>query len=150
MKRIPLGIFILVSISINAQSLDDLNWLRGKWINNTGKYSSLEVWEKNSDGSFSGYGLTLADGDTVFYEELRIISINDTVYYQAKIEDQNNGEPVLFRFIKKDPDFVFLNREHDFPQVIKYTPRSDTLFITLEGIEEYYEKKIDLIYHKDD
>ena len=115
---VPLAI-VLFSCS-PPNSISELQWMAGKWIkeSDSSVTTSIEVWEKTSETEMDGYGLTMDDGDTIFYERLQIIEEDDQLYYLADV-----GEGIVkFKLNESDNNkWVFENLEHDFPKKIIYT-----------------------------
>ena len=57
-----------------------------------------------------------------------IILEESDVYYQAQVFDQNNSEPVRFLLTEKSENRLrFENLNHDFPQVIEYYLKNDSV-----------------------
>jgi|GEM_PF-2236221 len=131
--------FILFS-GIDAQQLNPENFLLqllGKWKLETasGKYI-IEHWEKKGEDYFSGgsKNITGSSGDISATEKLSIIKFHDSYYYIA--HPSQNKYPTLFRLEEcSDTSAVFINSEHDFPQIIKYTFQAqDILLAEISGI----------------
>lgn len=110
--------------------------LLGRWADESRKNDFHEFW-KESENGLTGTGVVLSNGDTVFIEHLAILEREGDWYYSAKIDSQNNGEPVYFKLqTKEDSLFVFENPDHDFPQKIVYDLQaSGDLLITTSGYE---------------
>ncbi|MEP4534902.1 MAG: DUF6265 family protein [Cyclobacteriaceae bacterium] len=122
MKRTLLLIPFLATISCSTdqESISDLNWMTGKWIKESDSpvTTSIEVWEKTSETEMTGYGLTMEDGDTIFYERLQIIEEDNELFYLADV-----GEGIVkFKLNESEHGkWAFENPEHDFPKRIIYT-----------------------------
>ncbi len=101
--------------------MDDLQWLTGQWIGSPGEMRFHEVWERKHDTLMDGSGFARQGDSVVFSEMLSIARILDTLYYIARVGNQNNGEAVRFRIVTADSSgFVSVNPEHDFPKRIEY------------------------------
>ena len=101
----------------------DLRWLTGTWADTAADY--YEEW-KIKGNKYTGKGYTVAGEDTLF-EEYLFISGTDSWTYYAQTEGQNKGQQIPFRLVNYDPDsLVFENRNHDFPNLIIYSKRSDS------------------------
>jgi hypothetical protein len=87
------------------------------------------------DKILKGKGLTIASGDTLFSENLRIEKVSGRIVYFADISDQNDGKAISFPLESRKTDvFHFENLDHDFPNRIIYEFHSDTLLeITVEN-----------------
>ncbi|MEP3580416.1 MAG: DUF6265 family protein [Cyclobacteriaceae bacterium] len=103
-----------------SKSLEELDWMTGKWIKESDSpvTTSIEVWEKTSETEMTGYGLTMEDGDTIFYERLQIIEEDGELFYLADV-----GEGIV-KFKLNESEYgkwAFEDPEHDFPKRIIYT-----------------------------
>jgi hypothetical protein len=117
-------------------------WLQGEWISTQDSIDFVESWKALSDSVFEGHG-NAYKGDTVlFSEELQIRRKGDTIYYIPTVADQNQGQPVWFRFTKTDSaSFLAENPAHDFPKTILYELKGkDSLIATLKGVEDGQER----------
>lgn len=117
--------------------LQKVNWILGTWQQSDSGGVFTETWKKQFDSVFIGAGhFVTPAGDTVFKEELQLVSNNDTLWYIPTVIDQNSGQPV--RFMEKiitDTSVVFENLGHDFPQRIIYTRKGeDKMKARVEGI----------------
>ena len=126
---------------IHAQigKLDQIKWMTGEWVMNTGDMKFIEHWQpvSNTHWQGGGYGIT-ATGDTAFSEVLQISVKNDTVWYLPTISHQNEGKQVKFACTELNNNkAVFENKLHDFPQHIVYNKTSDsTIYAYVEGIQK--------------
>lgn len=113
--------------------------IQGLWETKNNERILYEHWVMNPDSTLRGKSYTLkSDTDTLILEELEISCKNDTVYYAATVPDQNDGRKIYFKIIEFTPMvFVFENKQHDFPQMITYSVKTEDLFaVILEGPEE--------------
>lgn len=79
-----------------------------------------------------GIGFTLQGADTVFREDLEIVSQEGKLYYVADVA--HNDEPVHFKInITSDHSFESANSQHDFPKQISYTCTGKSLTATISG-----------------
>lgn len=119
-------------------SLDSLSWILGSWEMATGNASFIETWEKSSDSIFTGKAVQLADnGDTIFTESITLERRGNDIFYIPVVKDQNNGAPIQFKCtMKSDSKAKFENPEHDFPQIITYTLKGDSLIAEISGVTE--------------
>ena len=79
----------------------------------------------------SGVGLTLKGTDTTFFEKMKIIQKNDTLYLEVNdVNDVNdvNEKPTFFTFTKQtDTSFVSEKTKNKFPKKIKYYLENEQL-----------------------
>ncbi|MEP0369213.1 MAG: DUF6265 family protein [Cyclobacteriaceae bacterium] len=118
--RLGLTTLVLLFSCSPSKSLEELDWMTGKWIKESDSpvTTSIEVWEKTSETEMTGYGLTMEDGDTIFYERLQIIEEDGELFYLADV-----GEGIV-KFKLNESEYgkwAFEDPEHDFPKRIIYT-----------------------------
>jgi len=125
--------------------LNDLHRLIGDWESASGNYSYYESWKPAGASALEGNASMVNEtGKTVLRERLKIEKIGTHIVYIAAV---NNNHPVLFTLIKttvKDQkiQWVFENKEHDFPQRIIYFLESEnSLFARVEGLQDGKEAK---------
>ena len=80
----------------------------------------------------------IVKNDTVFKENISLVSQQDELLYIPAVSGQNNNQPVVFRCVSNNAGaMVFENKEHDFPQRIIYlNKRPDSLYARIEGTEK--------------
>ena len=138
-STVILAVF-LTSVSaglINAQenlksniSLNDFDFLLGKWETDFGKFKYYEEWEKEND-KLIGQGYRIKEGKRFDGEKLVLINIYGYISYIATVDKQ---QPVLFALVESISNkYVFENIEHDFPQRVIYN------FINENSIKVFVE-----------
>lgn len=118
--------------SVEVQFPESFNKLEGKWqLENS---DTFEIWE-NHDSMFVGKVLKIEAHDTSLLENLRIIKIDEDIFYEATVISQNKGLPILFKLLQKEKsEFIFVNNKHDFPKKIIYNLQNDNLLAaTISG-----------------
>ena len=98
-------------------------WLLGNWerTNDEEGKKTFEFWSKN----FTGLGFTLKENDTIFKEQMSIITKNDTLFLQVSGIHET---PVLFKFTSQtDSSFVCENPKNEFPKKITYYTENNFL-----------------------
>ena len=107
------------------QAFDDLKVFEGKWRTIDGP-DFIEVWEIANDSLLSGVGLSMNGTDTSFKELLQIYRNGDSIYYGAKVG--NNVGYVPFRLDENKKNYwMFINLEHDYPNIIEYSLLNDSM-----------------------
>ena len=111
-----------------AQVSKDLDWLLGQWkrINEEEGLTTLEFWEKENSSVYKGLGFTLQNGDTIKQEKMQITKNENSWVLTVKVPEEQTA--VIFS--EKDvldKTFTFVNQDIDFPNVIKYWMKGDTL-----------------------
>ncbi len=125
MKR-PAAIFFALWLTTPAgaeecRTLDVVEWVLGEWTTTPGRVVIRENWHRVSDQTFEGEStaVSVADGEIVNYETLRLVTMSDGVFYLAKVS--HNDLPVPFRLTQcSDASAVFENPAHDAPQRLIY------------------------------
>ncbi|MBK7382202.1 MAG: hypothetical protein IPI81_02545 [Flavobacteriales bacterium] len=126
--------------TVTTDPLGKYRPLIGVWVDSTTSphYTSYERWSAEGDTAIQGFGHVIANGDTVFIEDLRLSMVNDRVVYSARVGSQNNGTWVPFTADVSGVDtLMFENAEHDFPQCITYIrDHSGTWNVRVTGTEQ--------------
>lgn len=122
--------------------LDGLRWLAGCWEGRWSDSLVHEQWMKPEGGSMLGASRTVAGGETVGHEFMRIVSRDDGVVYLAS---PGGRTEVAFRLVTSEShEAVFENLEHDFPQRIIYRLATDGgLAAAIEGPVRGQTKRIE-------
>ena len=77
----------------------------------------------------------IVNHDTIFSEKISLENRAGGLFYIPTVNNQNNGQAVSFKLISNtNGEYVFENKEHDFPQRIIYkNPANDSLYARIEG-----------------
>lgn len=120
------------STDVRSGEVVPLDRLLGDWydMQDSGRTTVLEHWERGSDGMPVGVGYVLSGRDTVFIEHLGIVLRNDTLHYAVSI-GRDGGEAVLFKLIHDRDSLVFSDPQHDMPQRIVYIPQGNDAWHTI-------------------
>lgn len=112
-------------------SLNDFEFLIGKWETDFGKFKYFEEWQKEND-KLIGQGYRVKEDKKFDGEKLVLINIYGYISYIATVGKQ---QPVLFALVESGGNkYVFENKEHDFPQRIIYNFINDnTVKVYVEG-----------------
>lgn len=119
-----LGFFVL-SCSTHSESAEkanpNLDWLLGNWkrTNEEAGKETFENWGKPSDSTYSGMGLTIQKGDTVFQEKMDIILSGGKGLLFVKMPDEEKATEFVLTELTPNA-FVFINEANEFPKKIKY------------------------------
>lgn len=101
-------------------------WLAGCWESEDG--AVRETWSAPEAGYLFGHGLTLRNGEAVFFEQLRIEPGPPPVY----AANPRGQAPTAFTVVETGPSaFRAENPAHDFPQVIAYAREGEHLVATI-------------------
>lgn len=107
-------------------NLKSLAWLLGDWEQVNDSTVTRESWQQVSENTFEGTGETLAvgSGKRRGSEALRLVSMQDAVFYLAKVG--GNARPVAFALTScAIGRATFENPEHDFPRKLEYSLTKD-------------------------
>ena len=98
--------------------IDRLAWLAGCWTHEETGYRRDEQWMRPGGGTMIGMSRTVADGETVEWEHIRIETREGRLAYIAYPAGQ--AETVFVQAELTDSKVEFEAPEHDFPQRIIY------------------------------
>lgn len=123
---------LLPALSIAGDTGEhELGWLVGCWTTPDG--SAQEVWIAESDGTLSGFSVSIADNRVSSYELLSIRpSENGALIYTAHPVGQVSTTFTATAIMKNSA--VFVNADHDYPQRIKYSRVSNQLQATISRL----------------
>ena len=111
-----------------TQEEASFDWLIGCWRSSEAK--TQEVWLRSpSAGHLFGYSVTELTGESVFFEQIRIVVENAQATFYAYPAGVG---PTAFAATSTGRDTVtFANAEHDYPQRITYTRQGKSLTATI-------------------
>jgi hypothetical protein len=121
------------------EKLEKMNWLIGQWENKTPEGYLTETWTKDNDSTFSGKSYFIVkEKDTVHFESIVLMQVNDDLIYQPIVKGQNEDQPVDFKLTSEtENSFSFENPKHDYPQKITYKKNNDkSLTATISGVQQ--------------
>ena len=144
-------LIILLAITLascqnqNKNLIAQAEWLLGTWeYRDDSENVSYESWTKVNDNEFSGESYVLQGEDTIIFEIIQLTQKQDSIFYIAKVEGQNNNLPIRFALTSISENMMtFENPAHDFPQKIEYSKVDNKLMIAeisglINGKEEVY------------
>ncbi len=112
------------------KSFKSVNWLVGRWESEGKKGNIYEEWKLIDETKMEGRGYRVYKYDTIFTETMELLMEGADVYFVATVKDQNGGTPVRFKMTDGNNKHMdFENKEHDFPQIIKYQWKQNNHFI---------------------
>lgn len=107
------------------QAFEDMRILEGEWTTYEGSQFN-ESWKVFNDSLIKGVGFSLVGADTAFSEQLVLKRNGDSVYYGAWVG--NNKGYVYFKLSEANrKQWIFINSNHDYPNIIDYKLENDTL-----------------------
>ena len=119
----------------DLSKITQMDFFLGDWqnISNDGKF--YESWKKTNDTLYSGVSYLIVGNDTTFKESIALELRNNELYYIPSVSNQNGNDAVSFKLVKtENNEYVFENKNHDFPEQIIYTKTtSDSLKARIEG-----------------
>jgi hypothetical protein len=135
------------SNSKEYKELKKMEWLLGNWEFEIDNGLFAEQWEVLNDSTYTGYGYMIIGEDTVSKELISIEEVKSgELWYGVTVSDQNEGENVRFKLVSSENNqFVFENKDHDYPQVIRYIYIDNESFTAVvEGLVEGEMQKTEL------
>jgi hypothetical protein len=125
-----------------ASPVDQLVWLAGCWKHEEPGFRRDEQWMRPSGSTMIGMSRSVADGETVEHEYLRIEVRAGRLAYVANPSGQ--AEAVFLESEVTERSVVFEAPEHDFPRSITYermSPRSILAWIEgdVDGVSRVIE-----------
>ncbi len=122
--------------------LAQMGWLSGCWRQPTESGLTEEQWMAPRGMTMIGMSRTVVNGETVFWEILRIEQSEGRLELIALPSGQAEAQ---FAQVEISPGFVaFENPEHDFPQRISYRKLDDgSLLGRIEGEKDGQSRAID-------
>jgi hypothetical protein len=110
----------------------DFSWMIGHWQRGDDKpgRTTFEQWEQASASLYLGFGYTMVGADTVWQEKMRLVATKA----DWALEVNGEGETISFQLTSiKQGAFISENPEHDFPKMITYALRGDSLAAVISG-----------------
>lgn len=108
------------------ESLDELDWILGVWVQESERETMEERWIRLNSTTFEGTGSSVSKSERgkITEESLLLVAMSGEIFYMAKVA--HNEFPVPFRLTSLGPSHaIFENSNHDFPQKLTYTVRSE-------------------------
>lgn len=145
MKYYPTKVLLCFAIAVllsscndNYSKLEKANWFIGDWENTSDEGSFREIWTKKNDSIYSGLSIVVIEQDTVFYENMSLEQIKDSIFYNVSVKGQNKDQAVSFYLTSSDDDkLVFENPNHDYPSKITYSKVSnDSIVAEIFGLKD--------------
>ena len=108
------------------------NWMIGTWQRGDDKpgRTTFEQWEQVSETLYQGLSCTMVGNDTVWQEKMQLVAKE----HGWTLEVSGEGKTIPFRLTSiEQGSFISENPEHDFPKMISYTLRGDSLAAVISG-----------------
>ncbi len=110
------------------------DWLLGNWIriNEKDNKQTFEQWEKISETEYAGLGFTMLNKDTVWMEAVRLVDSADN--WSFDVTEKGGVTPTKFKLTTiEQGKFVCENQANEFPKIIAYESKGDTLHAKING-----------------
>jgi hypothetical protein len=122
--------------SSKTETAKNFDWLLGKWLrtNDQEGRKTFEKWEKLNDSTYVGHGYTLQAQDTVWQENMKLISSHGS--WDLQVKTHKDSVSTNFKLTTFDPvSFTFENPNNAFPKVIKYKKGEGTLIAEISDAD---------------
>lgn len=126
--RVLAGLALVATLALGSD-IDNhrLGWLVGCWV--SADKRAQEVWVVDGDRSLLGFGVAVSDNKIGFYEVLSIRRNEDgSLVYTAHPSGQLSASFAATEITENG--IVFTNRDHDYPQEIRYAREGNRLYAT--------------------
>ena len=104
-----------------SSSTENFDWLLGKWqrTNEMEGRETIEMWSKVADSEYTGFGATLHDSDTVWYENIKLVKSKNL--WKFEVTGQGDTTATIFIVTKiEEGKFTCENDQNEFPKKIEY------------------------------
>lgn len=122
------------SVKEDNPPTENFDWLLGSWIrtNEQEGRKTYENWEKLNDSTYLSHGYTLQAQDTVWQENIHLLTVNGNWSLQVKMP--NDSSSTDFKVTTFDAvSFSCENPANEFPKVIKYRKGEGKLFAEISN-----------------
>lgn len=121
----------------DKNKLEKAAWLLGSWEDASEEGKLTETWVKSGKNAYKAETYLVFGTDTVFREYSQLNKAGKTLHCIITIPDQNDAKPVVFKLTRQEDNLlVFENQKHDFPQVITYTHKGDSVIAEISGMQK--------------
>ena len=113
----------------SGQGADDdkLSWLMGCWQTEDG--GTTERWQAGSATHYFGSSVTVQDGLTVFFEQMRLETGPEGLTFYAY--PNGEGPSAFAQTHHEKTSFTVENTAHDYPQKITYAAHNQRLLASI-------------------
>lgn len=121
-----------------TNKIASMDWLVGKWENNSDQGNLSETWEKADSNSYKGQSYFIKAKDTLHFESIHLKSTGENVLYTSTIKGQNNDKAVEYKLTNATAkQLVFENLKQDYPKKIVYRQiTQDSIMATISGVQQ--------------
>jgi hypothetical protein len=138
---------LLSACQDSKTTIADFEWLVGDWYRIEDQSIFSEKWKRVDALHLQASGSVVKGGETIMQEQIVLEERPDGIYFIPTVMEENEDRSVEFKLVDhKNGEFVFENKDHDFPQRIIYAhPHPDTLDARIEGM---MKGKLKTVYFK--
>ena len=146
-RRIYTLVFLLVCPLSGLAQTADFSWLAGKWKMDSDRAEVYEEWQKDGEHRLKGESYVIRDNQKQVNEVLFVEKFEDQWAYIALPKGQTI---TLFALISSENnEFIFENKEHDFPQrIIYHLVNENEINASVEGMKNGEPKTIQFKFKK--
>jgi len=134
MKSIVIVALAILMVACNNPSSENFDWMIGEWQRTNEKEGreTYETWRKVTDSEYSGFGATLKDGDTIWYENIKLKKSKNL--WSFEVTGQDDPTATIFILTKiEEGRFISENDQNEFPKKIEYHISGNTLKALISG-----------------
>jgi len=120
--------------------ISKIKTISGKWKSYKGvKYN--ENWRIINNNVIEGLGFSMNGTDTAFFERRKIEQIGDSLYYKVLLNKHNETIDFLLTDASNN-EWKFVNYNNDYPSIIIYSIKNDSILIVTTSNIRGNKKKI--------
>lgn len=126
---------LLLALADPAQSVANMVWLSGVWVNrrDNGQWAE-EYWTLPRGGMMLGAGMSGKDDRVQFFEHMRIETQRDGTI--AFVSLKNGAAATVFPLVRQESAMVVFEKpDHDYPQRIVYQMKDGKVFATISNLD---------------
>ena len=141
---------LLAPYSYQQDAYVQLQHLNGTWKMETAKGPLYESWVKMAENEMQGGSYKINGKDTIRFEIVNLSKRADGIFYIPQVKNENEGKAIPFKLISSaSNNFIFENKEHDFPQrIIYHIVNQDSVHAWIEGTQNGKPGRADYFYSR--
>ena len=119
-----------VPSQVASNSIQQFQWLTGKWEGNVNNQISVEQWRQVDERTLEGKGFLIVNGQSTFNEDMKIQEKKGDIYFIADLN--GTGKKTKYKLVSNNEfQAVFENKKIDFPNQVVLQRNNLTNFSTI-------------------